>query len=479
MASTNSPLRAFPFRLVVALAVTTSLMVVGIVGVNLAIDSKLSVIKRVDVAVASAPPEGANYLLIGSDTRSFVQGSTEEEAFGTGSDVGGQRSDTMMVIHVEPGSQQTLAVSFPRDLWVDIPGVGDSKINAAFNDGPDKTIETLKANYGIDINHYIEVDFESFRGIVNAIGSVPIYFPYPARDELTGLSVIAGGCIRLDGYNALAYVRSRFLEYYNVETNRWYPADAVPDINRIARQQDFLRRLAGIAVQKGLNNPLTANEIADQALKNLTVDSSLSKGDIFDLIDAFRTINPNDQSALDFQTLPWSSGTEQGQSVLIPKQPEADEMIAKLKEFGNAPPPATETVDPSTIKVKVLNASQKEGLASATLKELVKFGFKDGGTGNDDRGTIALTEIRFRPGSESKAKTLFSYVDPRARLVKDSSLKGSDVELVLGTGFKKLVKPISTSVPATSGTTDLATETPAPISNESKLGPPALRTRPC
>ncbi len=227
MASTNSPLRAFPFRLAVALAVTTSLMVVGIVGVNLAIDSKLSVIKRVDVAVASAPPEGANYLLIGSDTRSFVQGSTEEEAFGTGSDVGGQRSDTMMVIHVEPGSQQTLAVSFPRDLWVDIPGVGNSKINAAFNDGPDKTIETLKANYGIDINHYIEVDFESFRGIVNAIGSVPIYFPYPARDELTGLSVIAGGCIRLDGYNALAYVRSRFLEYYNVETNRWYPADAV------------------------------------------------------------------------------------------------------------------------------------------------------------------------------------------------------------------------------------------------------------
>ena len=81
MASTNSPLRAFPFRLAVALAVTTSLMVVGIVGVNLAIDSKLSVIKRVDVAVAAAPPEGANYLLIGSDTRSFVQGSTEEEAF--------------------------------------------------------------------------------------------------------------------------------------------------------------------------------------------------------------------------------------------------------------------------------------------------------------------------------------------------------------------------------------------------------------
>ncbi len=459
-------------------------MVAAIVGVNAAIDSKLSVIKRVNVTVADAPPEGANYLLIGSDTRAFVKGAAAEEAFGTGADVGGQRSDTMMVIHVEPGSQRTLSVSFPRDLWVNIPGVGYSKINTAFNEGPDKTIETLKLNFGIDINHYVEVDFESFRGIVNAIGSVPIYFPYAARDDLTGLSVIAGGCIRLDGYSALAYVRSRYLEYYSVEKNRWYSADAVPDINRIARQQDFIRRLAGIAVQKGLNNPLTANAIADEALKNLTVDSRLSKGNIFDLIDAFRTINPNDQSALDFQTLPWTSGTEQGQSVLLPKQPEADEMIARLNDFGKTPvsDPAT-VVDLTTVKVKILNASQREGLASATMKELTKFGFQDGGTGNDSRGTLALTEIRYRPEDEAKAKALFPYIDPRARLVKDSSLKKNGIQLILGTGFKNLVKPAAGTVPGVSavegGAADPTAATPAPISNESQLGTPAPRVRPC
>jgi len=74
---------------------------------------------------------------------------------------------------IEPGAHRTFVVSFPRDLWVRIPGVGMAKINAAFNTGPDKVIETLKANFGVDINHYLQVDFQSFQGIVRAIGSVP------------------------------------------------------------------------------------------------------------------------------------------------------------------------------------------------------------------------------------------------------------------------------------------------------------------
>jgi LCP family protein required for cell wall assembly len=305
----------------------------AIVTVNYVIDTKLDGVARVNVATADGSTEGGNFLVIGSDTRSFVSSNVDEKAFG--GDEGGQRSDTMMVVHVEPDAKRTLVVSFPRDLWVDIPGVGMSKINAAFNSGPDKVIDTLKENFGIDINHFVEVDFKSFRGIVDAIGSVPVYLPYPARDEQTGLYVPVPGCVGLNGEAALAYARSRGMQYYSMPKARWYKADAVPDIDRIKRQQEFIRRLMGVAVAQSLNDPITANEVAGEVLKNLTIDDGLGKDDIFALIDAFRTVNPDDSSALEFETLPWANGPNQnGLSVLYPKDPDWRSLVARLGAKG-------------------------------------------------------------------------------------------------------------------------------------------------
>ncbi len=363
MDSRRSPLRAFMGRYAIAFVAAVIFMGGAVFTVNYVIDQKLDAVDRVDVTVAAAPPEGANYLLIGSDTREFVDNQAEEEAFGDATETGGQRSDTMMVLHVEPNAQRTLAVSFPRDLWVDIPGVGGSKINAAFNEGgPDTVVKTLKDNFGIEINHYLEVDFRTFRGIVNSIGNVPVYFPYAAKDEKTGLYVTLPGCPRLDGTAALSYVRSRGLEYYSVPQQEWVQADAVPDIDRIARQQDFMRKLAGLAVQKSLNDPLAANEIADEVLENLKVDEGLSKDDIFGIIDAFRTINPNDQSALEFRTLPFKEGPDQaGQQVLYPKEPDASAMIARLADFSGNNASSGKRVPPSDITVRILNGSNREG----------------------------------------------------------------------------------------------------------------------
>jgi len=505
MGSPRSPLRAFAGRYAVAFVTATVVMVGAVVAVNYVIDQKLDAVDRVDVRLADAPPEGANYLLIGSDTRAFVDTEAEEEAFGDQRDAGGQRSDTMMVLHVEPDRQKTLAVSFPRDLWVEIPGAGESKINSAFNEGgPDKVIETLKTNFGVEINHYLEVDFKTFRGIVDAIGSVPVYFPYAARDEKTGLYVTLPGCLRLDGSSALSYVRSRGLEYYSIPRSRWIDADAVPDIDRIARQQDFMRKLTGLAVQKSLNNPLTANDIADRVLEHLKIDKELTKGDIFALIDAFRTINPNDQSALEFQTFPWKNGPDQtGQSVLYADEPKASDMVARLMDFSASAEPSSAVVEPSTVKLKVLNASGRDGVAAAALFELVALGFGDTGSADDPRGTVAGTEIRYQPGALDKAKTVFRYIDPAARLVEDETLKGSDVAVVLGTDFAAVVAPSATttttapvpaddSTPPDDSTTagDSTPEpadptpgsdagTPAPISNERQLGEPAPKKPPC
>ena len=319
----------FASRFAIALVVAIISMAGAIVSVNYVIDTKLDSVARVNVTTADGSAKGGNYLVIGSDTRAFIANTADKKAFG--GDEGGQRSDTMMVVHVEPNAKRTLVVSFPRDLWVDIPGVGMSKINAAFNSGPDTVIATMKKNFGIDINHFVEVDFKSFQGIVDAIGSVPVYLPYPARDEKTGLYVPVAGCVSLNGKAALAYARSRGMQYYSLPKARWYKADAVPDIDRIKRQQEFLRRLVGVAVAQSLDDPVTANDVAGEVLKNLTIDDGLSKSDIFALIDAFRSVNPNDSSALEFETLPWENGPPQhGLSVLYPKDPDWRSLVARL-----------------------------------------------------------------------------------------------------------------------------------------------------
>lgn len=496
MATRRSPFRAFAGRFVVAFVVATVAMGGAVFAVNYVFDEQFDKAERIEVETAAAPPEGANFLVIGSDTRAFVDNAAEEESFGSESETGGSRSDTMMVVHVEPDAQRTLVVSFPRDLWVDIPGMGNSKINAAFNEGPDKVIETLRANFGIEINHYIEVNFKSFQGIVKAIGNVPVYFPYPSRDEKTGLFIYEPGCVRLDGLGSLAYVRARSLEYFDRDDDKWISADAVPDINRIQRQQDFIRRLAGLAVAKSLNNPFTAYEISNRVFENLTVDDSLTKDDVKSLVKAFRTINPNDTSALDFQTLAWENGPRQGELIVLYPREEANdvgpgwrEQIAQLQEFGGAGGAVTE---PSQVSVKVLNASGQSGAAAGVLAEFERLGFRDKGTGNDDRGTITQTEVRYKPGAVAEGRLVLQYIDPDARLVEDPQLKGADVAVVLGADFRAVVVPTTATTapaagapattadttPATTPTTSSRT-TPTTIANAGELGTAAPRDPPC
>src|SRR4029077_9609226 len=161
--------------------------------------------------------------------------------------VQGQRSDTLMVAHVEPSSQQTFVVSFPRDLMVDVPGTpGKSRINSAYAiGGPQLVADTLKANFDIDINHYLEVNFKTFQEIVNEIGYVRVYLPGRTRDLETGLNTpYGGGCYALDGPAALAYVRARNLEVSDPNGDivdpdtgeHWRLLDLRADLDRITRQ---------------------------------------------------------------------------------------------------------------------------------------------------------------------------------------------------------------------------------------------------
>jgi LCP family protein required for cell wall assembly len=438
MSTTRSSLRAFAGRFLIALLVGSLLMAGVVAGVNREVGVKLDRIPKIELTTAPERPGGANYLLVGSDTREFVSNDLEREAFGDEVDTSGKRSDTIMVVHLEPEAERTFVVSFPRDLWVNIPGHGYSKINAAYDYGPQAVIDTLKTNFDVDINHYIELNFKTFVELVDALGSVSVYVPYPARDEYTALDLPNPGCVDLDGEKALQWVRSRFLEYQDVDTGRWTYADIIPDLGRIARQQEFMRRLAGLAVQKSLANPFTANLVADEVVKGITADDAFDKTSVFDLLDAFRTLDPDDQSALEFATYPSKGGPLQGgQDVLYADFESGAPVIERLRTFDNTPKPAPA---PAEIRVRVVNASGRPDLAVAVTRRLKELGFATVEPVETSTERIPGIDVRASTDQAAKGKLLLRYIAPTAQL---TTVPASDVDvtIVLGKAFETIAVP--------------------------------------
>ena len=210
-----------------------------------------------------ASGRGTNWLLVGSDSR---QGLTveQQQALATGGDTGNGRTDTMLLVHVPVfGSRTpTTMVSIPRDSYVPIPGYGRDKINAAFAMGGAPLLaQTAEQATGLRLDHYAEVGFSGFAVLVDALGGVTVCPAAPMNDPLAGIDLPAG-CQKLNGRDALGYVRSR-------DTPR-------ADLDRMVDQRQFmfavLHRAASPAVWL---NPWRWYSVAHAATSALTVD----KGD--------------------------------------------------------------------------------------------------------------------------------------------------------------------------------------------------------
>ena len=272
-------------------------------------------------------------LIVGSDSRAALSDAAE---FGGAANVGGQRSDTIILARVVPATRQIMLLSIPRDLWVNIPGQGDNRINSAFDTSANLLVETIQQDIGIPINHYMEVNFDTFRDISDAVGGVSFYFPTPARDAYSGLNVTQAGCTTLIGPSALAFVRSRHYQYYE---NGYWQDEAASDLARIQRQQAFIKKLLDKA-EGEFTNPIALNNVISGVTKNLTVDSGFSNSMILDLARDFRSINA---ASIPTLTLPnYNFTTSGGAEVLGIQQPQASQTIAAFKTFGTAPrPPPT------------------------------------------------------------------------------------------------------------------------------------------
>jgi len=212
---------------------------------------------------AAASSGAQNVILVGTDSRAPAQTT------GTGGDPNslspiGQRSDTIMLVHLPADRKSAYLVSIPRDSWVPIPGYGHDKINAALAfGGPRLLRQTIEQLSGVRIDHYLEIDFAGFKAMTDAVGGVDINVPIDSLDTASGRQWHAG-IQHLDGTNALQYVRQRY-------------GLANGDFDRIKHQHQFLAALLNRTTSSGmLTNPFSLNHFLQAVTKSVSVDSGLS-----------------------------------------------------------------------------------------------------------------------------------------------------------------------------------------------------------
>jgi LCP family protein required for cell wall assembly len=421
---------------------------------------QLGKINRLDIPDLQDDVAGGvmNVLLVGSDSRERTEGELAE-ATGKGEEgAEGQRSDTIMVLHIDASTQKAAILSIPRDLYVPIAGTGyRDKINTAFSlGGAPQLIQTIQESLGIWINHYVEVDFAGFERLVNTLGGVKMYVPAPARDHNTGLDIPQAGCVQLDGFQALAYVRSRYYESY--QGGRWV-ADESSDLGRIERQQDFIRRMMKKAVSQGVTNPITLNRMVKIGVDNVTLDRGMSTKDIVTVARRFRSLDPD---TVEMRTLPTTRAFRGDADVQVIDEEGAQELIDKINGKGEVDAGQVRTSD---VKVRVLNGNGGDGTAARAAFALRQVGFSigSGDTGDADSFSYDRTVIRYGKGKEAKAQLLRSYLQAGAVLEEERTLGAVDLALVVGADYTGVRPgPASTGESATATTQAPATDKPDP-----------------
>ena len=267
------------------------------------------------------PTDGTTFLLAGLDSRS-TKPTTGDDAQAALWTYGAQRSDTLMLVHLDPDEDLAYTVSIPRDSWVPIPGHGSAKINASFSwGGPALLVQTVEKLTGVRVDHFGIIDWHGFRSLTDEVGGVPITIEEDSYDSAQRLHFKAGAYI-MNGEDALAYVRQR----------HGLPGG---DLDRIERQQQFLRSLVGEL--RGSVSPLNPFEM-DRTLgaiaRTVSVDDQLSNGDLRDLVISLRHLDSADTH---FATAPVIRSDQiDSQSVLILDRTKLREICKKV-EAGDLP----------------------------------------------------------------------------------------------------------------------------------------------
>ncbi|HUR14179.1 MAG TPA: LCP family protein [Mycobacteriales bacterium] len=397
---------------------------------------------------------GQTFLLVGSDNR---EGANAE---GTGF-VAGERSDTMILVHLFGKSENVELVSFPRDAWVEIPTYTDpktgrtrtahhSKLNSAFSQGgPALLIATLEHVTKMRIDHYLQVDFTGFKRMVDEVGGVDVCLKKKAVDRFSGIRLSAGHH-HIRGDVALAFVRQRH---------------GLPkgDIDRIARQQQFIGSLVNKVLSKGtLLDPFKLTGFLDAATSSLKVDDGLRAGDLKKL--ALRMRHFSSHGVL-FTTVPVTSinARRGGQSVVLLDDKRVDTLFEDLRaersSTGGKPKPTS--VPASQVHVAVYNGSGVTGLGRRAADALTAAGFVVEGKAGTRGSGETRTVIRHGKNRSVAAKTL-QKAFPGSVVTEDDDLRDT-LEVVVGSSYtppRTTPKPTSTSSPQPAAPVKTAEDNP-------------------
>jgi len=319
-------------------------------------------VTKIDCSACVAPTNDAiqpfNVLVVGSDTRAGNTGQAAK-SFGTQSQVGGQRSDTIKVLHVDPITKTAQLLSIPRDTWVEMSGIpassglsGPNRINTAFNNGPVALVQTIENTFGIPISHFVVVDFIGLINAVQSVGGINLRFNYPVRDNdngnnNSGLDITATGCITLNGSQTLALARSRYFEYDDPANGGW-TYDQTSDLGRIQRQNEIIEAL--ITKVESTYNPLTLKSVLDSVVHDIAIDRNLGLGELYDLANGYHAFSPSKLKTLTLPTV--SAQTPGGADIEVVQEPQAQQMLTSF--LGGAPsaistPPLDQYSNPITV----------------------------------------------------------------------------------------------------------------------------------
>lgn len=387
------------------------------------IRSTIEDVPVVDIGSSLTPApevtEPRNFLIIGTDSADRLD---EDDPVTEGREQLGKLADVIMILRVDPRDGSARLLSIPRDTRLAVaPDGGMERVNTAIagTEGPQNLVRTIKQNFGISIDNYVEIDFQSFRDLVEVLGGVPVYFATPVRDTKTGLVVNAPGCIMLDPAQALAYARSRHFEY---QVDGEWEIDGSGDLGRITRQQDFIKRSLRRASDRGIRNPSTAVGVVNAAASSVRMDDTLDIGTILTLVSEFQSFNPDSLQSVQLPTYADPRGGVAYQSI----DWEAAEPL--LEPFRGRDPGAALT--PGGVIVDVQGDADDLARLEELAAQLDGAGFDADAFGGRAPGSV--TTITYGPNGRDAALLLAAQLETLPAIELDEELTGYRVVLSVG-----------------------------------------------
>jgi LCP family protein required for cell wall assembly len=435
-----------------------------------------------------------NILLVGSTTRCGLK--VQNKAYGLCSEgVTGVNSDVVMILHLNLTTNQVSVLSLPRDLFVPNARVdGANKIDAALYNGPDQLVKAIQEDFGIPINHYVELNFDTFADVVNVLGGIKMYFPMSVFDAYSGLYVRTPGCIQLNGTRALQVVRARHLQirYPGDSTNyRTWPQEALSDLARIRRDHEFLKVLADAVKAKGIANPLTDQRLATSVARYLTVDQGLTTETLLGLAEHFHGVSVATVPELTVPVVLVETpngylyqGYYYG-DVEFPIEPGVTQTVDRFLDVGAD----INTMDgkslpaSSTITVSVLNGTGVANQQHVVAAGLRRRGFIVHGVGTATpfgvREETVVYHANNSAASLAAAQTVLHTIEGPAVMALGRTTAGADVTVLTGSDVSVIAPAHKTTTTTTTlqrkhhGTT--TTTTTRPVTQITVVDPAAVK----